>query len=98
MPRFLDRIGGTYSRHSALFRNIFGLALTVVAFFLVDSQFASGFAREFRVSNFWFTAAILSIYLCAAALLITVYRIARDLFFAVLTWYYTRKERSLDNV
>ncbi len=94
----LARIAATYSRHSALFRNIFALALTALAFFLLDTEFASGFAPEFRVSAFWFTTATLSIYLCGAALLTTLFRIARDLFFAVLTWCYTWKERRADNV
>ena len=93
-----DRIISTILRHSALFRNLLALALTVLVFFLIDANFAPGFAPEFRVSPFWFTAAILSIYLCAAALLITLFRIARDLCFVVLTWYFVRKERRTENV
>lgn len=100
MTKIFDIIANSdrRARTRALLLNTFALALTVLVFFLIDSEFAPGFAPEFHVSAFWFTAAILSIYLCAAALLIVVYRIFRDVFFAVLTWYFVRKERRTQNV
>ena len=100
MTKIFDIITNSDSRARswALFKNFLALALTVLVFFLIDANFAPGFSPEFHVSNFWFTAAVLSIYLCAAALLMTVYRIFRDAFFAALTWYFARKERRIDNV
>lgn len=85
-----------FETHRSFFIPIATLVFAAFDFFLIYALIAPIFPADFSPARSWLSIAIFAIIITGCLLLQTVYRLLRDLFFALLRWVGARRETRND--